>query len=376
MEYVAKQTITREGVTPSWLSLTLLLGALAHTLAVWLAFQMGFFHASNPVFYWMLGLFWACNLGLYAWGMVSERHRTDRFMAVALYWSVLAVLTSTLFIDELRLCLMIFIFAILQTTIFRAPRRLVMSLGVFVVVGYAMVLGIIYLQEPTRIEWAAELIQWGAFSLVLLGTVVLVLDLVNLQSALGLQNQRLIEVTQRIEEMAIRDELTGLYNRRYAMEKLERMSSLADRNQFDLHLVYLDLDHFKKVNDTYGHNAGDEVLKHFAKVMQQDLFHRDFAARIGGEEFLILLVQRSEQEAAQCVESLMQRWRQQQFEVDANLKMTLSAGLCTRQTHISVVDWLACADEALYEAKNTGRDKMKVRVLTLGLSMPTPEIRD
>jgi len=367
MEAVSEQDIVREGITPSWLALTLLLGAFAHTLACWLAFQMGFFHASNSVFYVLLGLSWLGNLGLFFGGLMRRGHRTDGLMSVILHWSAFVVLVSALFIDELRLCLMIFIFGILQATIFRAPRQTVKSLGIFTMAGYSLVLLIIFVQEPTRIDWNTELFQWGAYSLVLLGAMLLVLDIVDLQTALGRQNQRLKEVARRIEAMAIRDELTGLYNRRYAIERLERLSELAERSQFNLHLVYLDLDHFKRINDTYGHGFGDEVLKRFASVMQEGLFHRDFLARIGGEEFLMLLVQRTDEEAVQTVNLLIERWRNESFEQHPEVSMTLSAGLCARQPSFSVLDWLACADEALYDAKASGRNRAVTRVVTLDM---------
>uniref|UniRef100_Q47A94 diguanylate cyclase n=1 Tax=Dechloromonas aromatica (strain RCB) TaxID=159087 RepID=Q47A94_DECAR len=165
-----------------------------------------------------------------------------------------------------------------------------------------------------------------------------------------------------LQELAVRDSLTGLYNRRYLDETLEREVSRARREGIPLSLVMLDIDHFKQVNDTYGHQVGDEVLRILASTLSADIRAEDVACRYGGEEFLILLPNMP-------LETTMLRAQGWRSAVEAlsvkhgnfQITFTISLGVAAYPEHGKTPDDLTrCADQALYRAKNEGRNQVSV----------------
>lgn len=165
-----------------------------------------------------------------------------------------------------------------------------------------------------------------------------------------------------LQELAVRDSLTGMYNRRYLDETLEREVSRARREGNPLSLVMLDIDHFKQVNDTYGHQVGDEALRMLANTLQADIRTEDVACRYGGEEFLILLPNMPLEAAMQRAEA----WRGAIEGLSATLgnfpiAFTISLGVAAYPEHGKTPDDLTrCADQALYRAKHGGRNQICV----------------
>ena len=163
-----------------------------------------------------------------------------------------------------------------------------------------------------------------------------------------------------LQELAIRDGLTGLYNRRYLDETLEREVSRARREGSPLSLVMLDIDHFKRVNDTYGHQVGDEVLKMLARTLAVDIRAEDVACRYGGEEFLILLPNMPLETALARAEA----WRHAVASLSVvhgnfPIRFTISLGVSAYPEHGKTPDELTrCADQALYRAKREGRNRV------------------
>jgi len=163
-----------------------------------------------------------------------------------------------------------------------------------------------------------------------------------------------------LQELAVRDGLTSLYNRRYLDETLEREVSRARREGNPLSLVMLDIDHFKRVNDTYGHQAGDEVLRVLAGTLMADIRTEDIACRYGGEEFLILLPGMPLASAMERAE----RWRQSVEALSIAhghlaIRFTISLGVAAYPEHGKTPDDLTrCADQALYRAKHEGRNRV------------------
>jgi diguanylate cyclase len=162
-----------------------------------------------------------------------------------------------------------------------------------------------------------------------------------------------------ISEVAHEDFLTGALNRRGMDEAIEREFSRADRHNTPLSLAMIDIDHFKKINDTMGHSTGDVALTHLAKVVKSVLRSTDVLARYGGEEFVILLPG-SRQEDAVAVVTGIQRDLTKNFFLHNNERVliTFSAGVAERLTGESIGSVLPRADAALYLAKQTGRNRV------------------
>ena len=182
------------------------------------------------------------------------------------------------------------------------------------------------------------------------------------QISLGLANLRL---RGALRDQSIRDPLTGLFNRRYMVESLEREISRATRSATPVALLILDLDHFKKINDTYGHSAGDHVLRELGAILRFRSRTEDVAARHGSEEFLLMLPGMDKIDAVQRAEGLRVAISEiQALDDGVELpKVTVSIGVAVFPDHgYTAHDLLRSADKALYKAKNAGRDRVVLAV--------------
>ncbi|QOY93561.1 GGDEF domain-containing protein [Massilia sp. UMI-21] len=166
---------------------------------------------------------------------------------------------------------------------------------------------------------------------------------------------------QHMSELVREDQLTGSLNRRGLDEVFERESARADRRNMPLCVAILDLDNFKKLNDTYGHLAGDGALKHLVKVVRDTLRSMDVIARFGGEEFVILLPETTV-EAAAAAMVRVQRELTRHFFMHDNEKMliTFSCGVALRYPNEDQASLVARADRAMYLAKQSGKNRVMV----------------
>ncbi len=161
--------------------------------------------------------------------------------------------------------------------------------------------------------------------------------------------------------LAVQDPLTGLYNRRYALQHLARISEKARRSGKSFTVMLLDIDKFKRINDQFGHAAGDHVLCEFAHRLQENLRGVDLVSRIGGEEFLVAMPETNESQARRAAERLRRIIGQTPFDLpppaNCALHVTVSIGVVMGNAHSQDIDLLLRhADEALYASKNDGRD--------------------
>lgn len=162
-------------------------------------------------------------------------------------------------------------------------------------------------------------------------------------------------VYDNLETFAAYDNLTKAYNRRYFIEYMKKEISRAERKNTEFSLIMFDIDHFKIINDTYGHSAGDEVLKTLINIVQKDLRKSDILSRIGGEEFTILLPDSKLKEAVNTAERARNTIEKYNFKDIGYI--TVSFGITAYQEGDMVDDILKRADTALYLAKNGGRNR-------------------
>ncbi|RYE06427.1 MAG: PleD family two-component system response regulator [Rickettsiaceae bacterium] len=161
--------------------------------------------------------------------------------------------------------------------------------------------------------------------------------------------------------LSIKDGLTGLFNRRYFDTHIMQMIKRCCETNHPLCLMILDIDHFKKVNDLYGHQAGDEILIAFTNILKQDFRATDLISRYGGEEFAILLYDTSLDEAISVAQRVKCRVEDKEFTIQnlsISIKKTASVGISLYIKHESVNSFIKRADKALYEAKDQGRNKI------------------
>ena len=174
----------------------------------------------------------------------------------------------------------------------------------------------------------------------------------------------LVRLVAKIRHLADRDQLTGLYNRFALNRKLTALQQLHSRHQHPYAILLLDLDHFKQINDQYGHLTGDKVLKHAAGLLKQTIRSEDILGRFGGEEFLLLLPMTTQDAAEQVATKLIQQLRQHPLSLEhSKITLTTSIGIATAQPDgvpVSSETMLQHADQALYHAKANGRDQLSI----------------
>ena len=176
------------------------------------------------------------------------------------------------------------------------------------------------------------------------------------ERTLRFQNE-LISAKERIAQEARHDFLTGLFNRWGIMETVEREMSRSNRTGEQFSILLADIDHFKRVNDTLGHGAGDEVLREVASRFANSLRSHDSVGRYGGEEFLIVLPVSGPGAALGAAEKLRRRICETPFMLaDTENKITISLGVATATPEVSAESLICAADVALYRAKNAGRN--------------------
>ena len=168
-----------------------------------------------------------------------------------------------------------------------------------------------------------------------------------------------LATARRAQELANTDPLTGLANRRYAMSEIDRAIMVARRHKKPLSLIVFDLDHFKSVNDTHGHVAGDRVLAKVARLAQLLVPEGGLAARFGGEEFVILLPSADTKAACDFAQKL--RWTIETGSAVEDLPgVTASIGYAAFEPTDTSLTLFARADAALYEAKQAGRNLVRM----------------
>ena len=185
-------------------------------------------------------------------------------------------------------------------------------------------------------------------------------------------NEQLTDVNRKLEKLAITDDLTGLFNRRQAMLRLEEQWSMSDRYHRPLAAVMVDIDHFKNINDTFGHHAGDVILRSIAASLRECVRTTDAVARIGGEEFLLILPYQTKEEAIVCAERCRRAVAAARFQFDGHdTSVTISLGIASRRADMTqCADLLKEADHALYAAKEAGRNTIRCSRAEPGTSQP------
>lgn len=174
---------------------------------------------------------------------------------------------------------------------------------------------------------------------------------------------RVIQYQQHLEYQTQTDSLTGLYNRRAFEKKMTDEFERANRYGHPLSLLMLDIDNFKIINDTYGHNGGDAALVKISEVLRATTRQSDFQSRFGGEEFVLILPDTDHQRALQAAEKIMGEIRSSVFSItNAHFSLTVSIGVSSTTIHryANANQMIEDADHALYAAKRNGKDRAEV----------------
>lgn len=233
-----------------------------------------------------------------------------------------------------------------------------------VVVATGAPLGWILIQRLRGIPIAADIVAHPALYAYMLAGTMIVFGLFGLM--LGQREDRLLETNRELERLAITDPLTGLHNPRYFYARLDEEQSERTRTGQPLSLIILDLDHFKRVNDQYGHLVGDDVLANAARAIASVTRRGETAARVGGEEFAILLPASTADAAREIAERARQSIAATGTPLPGGggkaIHVLASAGVASTADlpDATARELYRAADEALYRAKAEGRDRTVV----------------
>jgi diguanylate cyclase (GGDEF)-like protein len=293
------------------------------------------------------------------WFNLNLRFHDPSLTLPQMSWAISVIFVSVYFADSLRSLFLMMVLVVLMFGAFRLTLRGFIHIGLYTAGCYGALMAALY-HKGVVFDWHVEAIRAPAFFVLIAGVSMLGLEMSRLRNILQERNRDLQVALERIQQLAITDELTGLYNRRFANEVLDQQKALSDRGTYDFVLCLLDLDFFKHVNDAYGHGGGDSVLCQLALILKRVVRDVDFVARMGGEEFLLILSNTNEVGAANAMERLRQTLRVTQWESFPELKLTLSVGISRYVTPEPWQTTMQRGDRALYQAKGNGRDQVVV----------------
>jgi len=172
--------------------------------------------------------------------------------------------------------------------------------------------------------------------------------------------QNLEELNRKLQEISITDSLTGVFNRRHLFKCLDSVIKRSKRYGITFSVILLDIDHFKSINDTFGHFVGDSVLQKICRTIQRTIREVDIFGRLGGEEFMVILPETGLNEAFAVAERIRQEVSELTW-VGENMKITVSGGVY-QYNNEDLIDLLKKVDAFLYQAKNSGRNKIESKI--------------
>lgn len=324
-------------------------------------FNNNLFSIESYNFYTLVIVFWAgwfTFTGMIRSGL-NERFSDPSLTAPQIIWGTLFLLITTYLLNEWRGVMLMSYFGILSFGYFKFKFQELLAVALFAIFGYAFIIGYLFINEADRIDIKLEFIQWMIFSLtvaVMLYTGSAIHHLRDRSKYQYIELQDALELNKRL---AMTDELTGLYNRRYFMGKLAEHKALSERDGSDFVICYCDLDHFKHINDKFGHHAGDAVLQQFAKLLKSLVRQVDYVAHFGGEEFACLLANTDIATAIKITERIRISLTNYNFsDIAPSLNVTVSIGVANFKRFNTVQETLMSADNRMYRAKELGRNRV------------------
>jgi diguanylate cyclase (GGDEF)-like protein len=255
---------------------------------------------------------------------------------------------------------------VLMFAVFHLNTQTLLKLGLATLGSYSLIMGIKFGSAPATVMPLQDGVRFLILVAITGWIYMFARRLRDLRFALQFRNEELQNVVARITRIAEEDHLTKSYNRRYIMEIMARERSRSDRSGHSFSLLLFDLDHFKRINDRYGHVVGDQILSDFAGSVKKELRgmdsintteHKRSFGRYGGEEFIAVLPGTDLLGAHRCAERIREVIASQNFR--DRYAVTTSVGVAEYQRGETVPQLLTRADQALYKAKRDGRNLVR-----------------
>jgi len=291
---------------------------------------------------------------------LNMKFRDPSLTIIQMCAAILVTMYGMYFANESRGVLLLVYILILIFGIYKLNTRSFLYVSAFTLVTYGIDIALLNYFRSDTVNLNIEYLQFLVLSMVLVAFSIIGGHISSLRRNLRISRAELEKSLAIIKEMSIRDDLTGVYNRRHLMELLEHEYHRISRGGAHFSVAMLDIDHFKSVNDTYGHLTGDEVLKAASDVIRKSLRSADFCGRYGGEEFLLVMTQTNINGALLCAERIRSTIEQSRFpSLGPNFKVTVSLGVTEFTGKEDIPTMIARADKALYHAKESGRNRVE-----------------
>ena len=291
----------------------------------------------------------------------SERFKDPALTVAQMIFSIAICATAYAIAGAMRGAIFPVVMVVLMFGIFALTPRQMLAVSLYAVGLFGAVMASMCRWQPEAFAPGVERGHFLMLATMMPAVSVLAGKLSELRLRLQRQKHDLTDALERIQFLATRDELTGLINRRQVSELLEKERQRSMRSGGGFCVALIDLDHFKRINDTHGHGAGDEALRAFAMEGSRRVRVTDSLGRWGGEEFMLLMPDSALPAAREAAERLRLALDQLSVPVgDAVLKLTLSAGVVQHEHDESIARMIERADLAMYRAKTQGRNQVVV----------------
>ncbi|MGE5452008.1 MAG: GGDEF domain-containing protein [Acidobacteriota bacterium] len=356
----------------SWIAIY---GYAAGSIVLLMAAHFGLIRA-QPV-YWLLGAIW---IGVTSFYLMVRSGWSSRLGYPGMdfpqcLFALGAMMAAYVVAGPIREGVLPLVALLLIFGVFTLSPRQVLLIGALTIICLGSVVGGMVVLMPGEYDGRAALLKFTMCALILPAISAVAYYVARIRRRMTQQKAELRQALAMLQEVAIRDDMTGLVNRRHMLQLLDQQRERQARTGEGFCLALIDLDHFKHINDHYGHHIGDEVLKDFALAAVSVLRQTDVLARWGGEEFLLMMPSPDPQleQALQALDRI--RAQQAALPTLADRPVTFSAGVTRHPDGESLRETLERADRALYQAKAAGRACSVVLSPQESLTQASPEPR-
>lgn len=308
----------------------------------------------------ILTFVWSGNLIIYfvIKGNFNLKLKDPDLVVHMIFWSIICIIVPTYFMSStLRSVFIMNYFIVMLFGSFKLNLRQFLILTSIAVASLGFVISFVMKHNPNEIKLYNEILLWGMFTFVAYSFAFICNSISEMRVKLKLQREELRAAFSDIIKISVTDELTNIYNRRYALDFIANMKLKTDKGIDKFVICMIDIDFFKVINDTYGHDVGDLVLKTFTAEVNKLIRHDDCLARFGGEEFLLILSHIDLTIAEDVLNRILKHIREITFQDINTLKVTASIGATSYIQYESIDSVIKRADTLLYQAKQAGRNR-------------------
>lgn len=310
---------------------------------------------------WIAAIYWSTQLFFlyWVWSGGSAKY-ADPSMTMPFLLLGVTYISAGLYIAPVnRDVVLLYYLTAIPYGVFQLTWQKFLWLTAYIMFTYIGVMIFTVLSSDSSMVWTwpGEMVIATALLFSLLSFSLLGREMTVLRQAYRQKNHELRSALAQIEELAVTDELTGLFNRRYLLAELGKVQARAEREKMEFSVAFIDIDFFKKINDTHGHSIGDRVLAELAGVLKESVREVDTVARYGGEEFVIVFNALNLEQGKQILERINETIISRSFS-EIQIRLGISAGITQYIPKETIDQLLFRADSLLYQAKHSGRGQI------------------